>query len=38
MRMVLEPAQTSAGFVQVVILLGEAEAQQVFAAAGAEEG
>ena len=33
-----ELAQAGAGFVEVVVLLGEAEAEQVFAAAGAEEG
>jgi hypothetical protein len=34
----LELAQAVAGFVEVVVLFGEAESQQVFAAAGAEEG
>ena len=35
--MPLQLAQTRAGLVQLRILLGEAEAQQIFAAAGAEE-
>ena len=33
-----ETAEARAGFVEVVVLLGEAETEQVFAAAGAEEG
>ena len=34
----LELAQTRAGFVQIVVLFGEAEAEKVFSAAGPEEG
>ncbi len=34
----LQTAETSAGFVQVMILLGKAEPEQVFAAIGTEEG
>jgi hypothetical protein len=33
----LQPPQPLASFVQLVILLGEAEAEQVFSAAGPEE-
>jgi hypothetical protein len=34
----LQPAQTGAGLVEVFIFLGEAEAQQILAAAWPEEG
>jgi hypothetical protein len=34
----LEPTQAGAGFVQVVVFLGEAKPQQIFAVAGTEEG
>jgi hypothetical protein len=32
-----DSAQAFAGFIQVIVLFGEAEAQEVFAATGAEE-
>ena len=34
----LKAAQAVAGFVEVVVFFGEAEAEKVFSAAGAEEG
>ena len=38
MRTFLNPAEAGAGFVEVFVFFGEAEAEEIFTTAGAEEG
>lgn len=38
MRTFLNPAEAGAGFVEVFVFFGEAEAKEIFTTAGAEEG